>query len=86
MQTVENLAEALCKKHNLSSLNIWAPIGNVLGWHCRAFRNDPKGFQASVESGAGKTIRDALVSLDDRLMAGPINKHYVATLDPAPRP
>lgn len=85
MQTIENLAEVLIKKWDLSSLNIWAPIGDALGWHCRAFRRDPKGFEASVESGAGHTIRGALISMDERLRDGPINKPHIPILDPEPK-
>lgn len=85
MQTLENLAETIRKRHDLSSLNIWhAPIAGI-EWHSRAFRHDPKGFQASVESGGGRTIREALVSLDERLTAGPINKRYIPILDPEPK-
>lgn len=58
-------------RHKLTSLHIFSepPIWRVFG-----FRNDPKGYQASVEQGGGATIVAALQNLDARLIEGPIHK------------
>lgn len=81
METIESLAETIRARHDLSSLNLWhAPIDG-LEWHSRAFRREPQGFQASVETGGGKTIREALITLDERLTAGPIAKKHIPILD-----
>ena len=81
MQTLENMAEAIRKRHGLSAINLWHRPIDGLEWHARGFRKEPKGFEASVETGGGRTIREALISLDERLVAGPINKWHIPILD-----
>jgi hypothetical protein len=84
MPTPEQLAADVRKRHGLSSLHLFETA--ALGWTVFGSRRDPKGFDASVESGRGATIADAIQSLDDRLRTGPIAKPYVEFLDPVPTP
>ena len=79
--TVEQLAACIRERHGLSSLNLWHLPLEQMPWHARAFRADPKGFQASCETGGGMTIKAALESLDERLTAGPIAKPRIPMLD-----
>jgi len=79
--TIEQLAADIRERHGLSSLNLWHLPLDEMPWHARAFRADPKGFQASCETGGGKTVMSALKSLDERLTAGPIDKPRIALLD-----
>lgn len=67
----EARAEQVRQKHNLSSLHIFDRDG---GWTVFGFRKEAKGFQASVESGHGQSISDAIKDLDARLVEGPIHK------------
>jgi len=59
------------RRHGLTSVHIFDAPGL---WRVFGFRNDPKGYQASVESGIGDTIVGALNDLDARLTEGPIHR------------
>lgn len=82
--TDEQLAQDIRDRHGLSSLHLFQSDIPGLAWRVYANRVDPKGYQASKESGGGMTIRAALESLDARLVAGPIDKPHIEFLD-APR-
>lgn len=79
--TDELLAEEIRNKHGLSRLHLFQSDIPGLAWRVYASRTDPKGIQASCESGGGMTIRRALATLDARLTAGPINKAHIPYLD-----
>ena len=70
---VEAVANEIRQRHNLTGLHIFnnVPDGE---WRVFGFRADPKGYQASVESGRGPTIEAALAHMDARLIEGPIHK------------
>lgn len=79
--TDEQLAQDIRDRHGLSSLHLFQSDIPGLAWRVYANRVDPKGYQASKESGGGMTIRAALESLDARLVAGPIDKPHIKFLD-----
>ena len=68
--TIEQLSDEIRQRHNIRSLHIFA---REEGWRVFAARGDAK-FQASVEEGRGDTIHAALTNLNERLVAGPINR------------
>jgi hypothetical protein len=82
MMNDEERAKDIQERHRLTSLHLFTSDMPSLAWRVFASRRDPKGYEASCESGGGMTIRAALESLDERLTAGPINKPYVPFLDP----
>ena len=84
--TLEMLASDIRQRHELSSLHLFTSDIPGLEWRVFASRKDPRGYQASVESGGGKDILTALTTLDERLTAGPIGKPYIRFLDPEPKP
>lgn len=65
----EPICDEIRKRHGLTGFHIFAD-GDV--WRVFGFRNDPRGYQASVEQGRGATIAACLKDLDDNLIAGPI--------------
>lgn len=67
----EAVAAEIRKRHKLTSFHIFDQDN---AWRVFAFRKDPKGYQASVESGTGPNIVAALNDLDARLVEGPIHK------------
>jgi hypothetical protein len=71
MGSIESYAAAIIQRHGLTNLHLFTERGK---WRVFGFRKDPKGYQASVENGAGQTIRDAISNLDARLIEGPIHK------------
>lgn len=77
----ETLADDIRKRHDLSSLHLFTSDIPGLRWRVFAHRKDPRGYQASVESGGGDTIEKALTTLDERLTAGPIDKQHIPILD-----
>lgn len=79
--TDEARAQTIRDKHGLSSLHLFQSDIPGLAWRVYASRLEPKGYEASVESGGGMTIREALETLDARLIAGPINKPHIPFLD-----
>jgi hypothetical protein len=68
--TLEQQIADVMKRHQLSSVHIFTGAG----WRAFGFRTDPKGFEASAESGEGATIAEAISNLDARLAEGPIHK------------
>ena len=78
----EKMAQDIRDRHGLSSLHLFQSDIPGLAWRVYANRVDPKGYQASKESGGGMTIRAALETLDERLTAGPIGKPHIPFLDP----
>lgn len=83
--SIEDYAASVRARHNLSTLHFFEQDIPGAEWIVFAHRNNPiNSFQESVGSGAGKTIREALDSLDVRLIAGPINKPRVPWLDYTP--
>lgn len=83
--TNEQKVTDLKERFGLSSLNLWSHGIDGLDWIARAFRKDPKGFEASNETGGGTTIAEALASLEERLIAGPVLKPRIPMLDGEPR-
>lgn len=83
--TLEQFAAFVRQRHGLSSLHIFTSDMPGVEWRIFAARINPKGIEASVESGGGATLMDAIKSIDERLTAGPINKPYVPFLDPQPK-
>lgn len=81
----EQRAAEIRKAHGLSSLHLFTSDIPGMEWRVFAHRKDPKGYQASVESGGGSNIAEALETLDARLKAGPIDKPYIKFLDPEPK-
>lgn len=79
--TNEQMAQEIRDRHSLSSLHLFQSDIPGLAWRVYANRLDPKGFQASKESGGGMTIREALETLDARLIAGPIDRPHIKFLD-----
>ena len=69
--SAEHKAGAVMARHKLTSLHIFTADA---GWRAFGFRKDVAGFEASVESGQGNTIENALAHLDRRLVEGPIHK------------
>lgn len=67
----ELLVAEIRARHRLTSFHIFDQGGE---WRVFAFRNDPRGYQASVEQGSGPNIVAALEQLDQRLIEGPIHK------------
>lgn len=82
--TDEQLALEIKERHGLSSLHLFDSSIAGLEWRVFGYRRDAKGFQASVESGGGPTIREALDTLNERLTAGPIAKRHIPFLDAEP--
>ena len=68
---IETSTSELARRHRLTGIHIFQS-GDV--WRVFGFRKDPKGYQASVESGEGPTISDALTNMDERLIEGPIHR------------
>lgn len=68
----EPLWRAIQKRHKLTTCHIFSQGDQ---WRIFAFRQDPKGYQASVEQGIGDNIVDALTNLDDNFAAGPARKN-----------
>lgn len=68
--TPEQLAADVQARHGLRSLHIFAQGPN---WRVFGSRGTA-AFQASVEEGRGADIAGALRNLDERLIAGPINR------------
>lgn len=72
-QLSDELPEPICAeikaRHKLTGFHIFDQDG---GWRIFANRRDPKGYQASVEQGFGKSITAALNDLDENLRLGPI--------------
>ena len=68
---VEVHANVLKKIYHLRSLHIFDEGDE---WRVFGFRANAKGFNASVESGRGPSIHEALDDLDKRLKEGPIHK------------
>lgn len=83
--TNEQRAQEIRARHKLSSLHLFTSGIDNLEWRVFASRLEPKGFEASVESGGGMTIEEALTTLDARLIAGPINKSHIPILDAPPK-
>jgi hypothetical protein len=69
--TPEQLAAEIQVRHKLSSLHIFAESG---AWRVFGAREQPGNFQASVEEGRGIDIASAIKNLEERLIAGPLNR------------
>lgn len=69
--TPEQLAAEIQLRHRLSSLHIFTQDG---AWRVFGAREQPGSFQASVEEGRGIDIASAIKNLEERLIAGPINR------------
>lgn len=69
--TPEQFATQVQERHALTGLHIFTSED---GWRVFGFRKHAKGYQASVESGEGKTISDAISNLNERLIEGPIHR------------
>lgn len=83
--TDEQHAQEIRDRFGLSSLHLFQSDIPGMAWRVYASRKHPKGFEESVVSGGGRTIREAIDSMEERLIAGPINKPYVPFLDPEPK-
>lgn len=83
--TDEQRAQEIRDRFDLSSLHLFQSDIPGLAWRVYASRKHPKGFEESVSSGGGMTIRAALDTLETRLVAGPIDKPHIPFLD-APKP
>lgn len=83
MPTIEDQVTEVRKRHRLSGIHLFE--NDALGWTAFGSRREPTGIEASVESGRGDTIANAVKSLDVRLTAGPIHKPHDEFLDPPKR-
>ena len=83
--SIEAKIEEVRVRHGLSAIHFFTQPIDGLRWTAFGHRRDPRGFQASVESGGADTIEGAVDSLDARIKAGPIRKPYVPILDAEPK-
>lgn len=69
---VEAIAAEISGRHRLHSLHIFIDAGETT-WRVFGNRGN-EAFRQSVEEGRGTSIVAALLNLDARLTAGPINR------------
>ena len=83
MCEIEDRVTDIPNRHRLSGIHLFET--DTLGWTAFGSRRQAGRYEASVESGIGKTIADAINSLDERLKAGPIRKPREKFIDPKPK-
>ena len=83
--TLERQINDIRKRYSLSTVSFFNSDIDGLEWRVFASCRNPSGFQSSVESGGGRSIQEAIDTLDARLAAGPINKPRIPILDAEPK-
>ena len=75
MKAPEAAGAEVAARHRLTSLHLFTAQGV---WRIFGFRKDAKGYEASVESGEGGSILEAIENLNARLIEGPIRRKPAA--------